>query len=56
MDIIFEIIDFMWWLLSGFHMTLGGYDFNILNSIIFAGIILLLVTVVVAIFKGGRDE
>ena len=56
MDVIYAIIDFMYWLLTGLHMSLGGYDFNILNSILFAGIILLLITVIVAIFKGGRDE
>lgn len=56
MDVIKAIIDFMIYLLRGFHMPLGNFDFSLLDSIVFAGIIGIFISVIVAIFKGGRDD
>ena len=56
MEVINAIIDFMFYLLRGFHMPLGSYDFTLLDSIIFAGIICIFISVIVAIFGGGRED
>lgn len=56
MEVIRSVIDFMFWLLKGVRMPLGNFEFDILHSILFAGIVGLFLAVVIAIFKGGREE